>query len=208
MPRLNKFVNRQEWIVNVFALIGAVVVLYFSLGVFAQVGLDVVREAISGLNKTITIENVHAGFSVREEDENDAPEQSGGETSSTQPDGIAVGETLSLEEQIKEEIRRVFVEDPETAVAIATAENRGFVPEQVGDKHLVCDPKIKHFCERDGKAYGTSYGIFQIRYLPGRPEPEELSDWKFNIQYAHQIYQRSGWLPWSTFKNDSYLKFL
>lgn len=210
--RSNKFVNRQTWIVKVFALIGAGVVLYQSTMILGACGINIVKETIYGFHKTITVENVHAYVDARQEG-GDVTEISVREPSTPSND-IEVGENISLEDQIKKEIKKVFAEDSDVAVAVATAENREFNPRAVGDKHLVCkgylgNVPLDFYCKRDGKQYGASYGIFQIRYLPGRPEPEELMIWEKNVEYAHDdIFLKSGWFPWSTFKDNSYLKFL
>lgn len=54
-------------------------------------------------------------------------------------------------------------------------------PNSVGDKNT---------------AY-RSYGLFQIRALPGRPSPEWLLVPENNISYAYSLYQKSGWSPWT-----------
>ncbi len=82
-------------------------------------------------------------------------------------------------------IRATFPEDPDTAVAIAHCESR-LDPTRVGDTHT---------------AY-SSYGVFQIRLLPGRVKyagltPEILRDARANIAYARKIYDRFGWRPWT-----------
>lgn len=41
-----------------------------------------------------------------------------------------------------------------------------------------------------------SYGLFQIRALPGRPSPEWLLNPENNVSYAYSLYKKSGWLPW------------
>lgn len=98
---------------------------------------------------------------------------------------------------LEEKIRAAFPEDPDTAVAIAKAESR-LNPEVIGDKHLAWE---------DGRN-GMSCGIFQIRVFPNRPGCEKLLDEDFNIEYARELYERSGWLPWSTFKSGRYKNFL
>ena len=42
-----------------------------------------------------------------------------------------------------------------------------------------------------------SYGLFQIRALPGRPDPSLLSDPEFNVRYAAQMQKTQGWRPWT-----------
>ncbi len=42
-----------------------------------------------------------------------------------------------------------------------------------------------------------SYGLFQIRALPGRPAPASLVEPQFNVAYAANLYKSSGWGPWT-----------
>lgn len=46
-----------------------------------------------------------------------------------------------------------------------------------------------------------SWGVFQInrygRLKYGRPEPDKLVNYKFNIKYAYEMYCSQGWKPWS-----------
>jgi len=72
--------------------------------------------------------------------------------------------------------------------AIFTCES-GINPKAVGDKSLQY--------VQNGITYGASYGIAQIRYLPGRPDPEWLLNPTNNLEYARQLYERSGVNPWT-----------
>ena len=96
-------------------------------------------------------------------------------------------------------ISEEFGDDAKVAIAVARAES-GLNPETKGDTHIEF--------ERDGKIMGHSCGLFQIRVLPGRPDCETLKDPKFNIEYAKKLFDRSGFQPWSAYKNGSYLKFM
>ena len=102
--------------------------------------------------------------------------------------------------KIEKKIRKTFKDCPDLAVAVAKAENRGMIPNKIGDGHLTF--------QQDGITYGFSVGIFQIRYLPGRPNPEELKNPDFNIKYAYEMFKGSGWSPWTQFRNEEYKKFL
>ena len=44
-----------------------------------------------------------------------------------------------------------------------------------------------------------SYGLFQIRALPGRPDPQTLMNPEENVKYAARLWQESGnsWSPWT-----------
>ena len=44
--------------------------------------------------------------------------------------------------------------------------------------------------------YAPSYGLFQIRGLPGRPKKEQLFDPEFNTKYAADMWRGQGWKPW------------
>jgi len=50
-----------------------------------------------------------------------------------------------------------------------------------------------------------SYGIAQIRALPGRPSPQELLDPEKNIQYAAQLWRTQGWKPWTVARELGYV---
>ena len=89
--------------------------------------------------------------------------------------------------------------DCNTALAVAKAES-GMRCDAIGDGHIAF---IKNEIE-----YGKSYGVFQIRYLVGRPDPSLLLDCAFNIDLAFQMWQKQSWRPWSAYTNQSYLKFL
>jgi len=106
------------------------------------------------------------------------------------------------EKTIEKKIMDVFGDY--TAVRIAKAESL-LNPEAIGDKHLIF--------QKDGKDYGMSCGLFQIRVLQGRPSCEWLLNPDNNIKYAKEIYDfyernyGDGWLAWSTYKNGRYNDF-
>jgi hypothetical protein len=89
--------------------------------------------------------------------------------------------------------------DVKVATAIMKAESQGDCT-RIGDKHLAF--------WKDGITYGQSYGCMQVRFLEGRPEPEELLNPEKNIAYAYEIYQRHGWKAWSTYNSGIYQKYL
>ena len=85
-------------------------------------------------------------------------------------------------------IRQVFGKDADTALAVSYAES-GRRCNAVGDGHITF--------QSEGKLFGASYGVFQIRHLKGRPDPGVLLDCKANIDYARGIQLSQGWKPWS-----------
>lgn len=74
------------------------------------------------------------------------------------------------------------------AMAVSRAES-GLRADARGDTHLTY--------YRDGIRYGDSWGCFQVRYLPGRPTPTQLTDPIQNVSYAYNLYKANGWKPWS-----------
>ena len=92
-----------------------------------------------------------------------------------------------------------FGDECATAVAVFTAESQ-LSCNAVGDGHLTY--------VHGERVYGASYGIAQIRYLPGRPDPSLLVDCEYNIRYAHSMWQREGWRPWSAYTTGAYRRYL
>ena len=91
-------------------------------------------------------------------------------------------------EEVKEYIKEVFGEDARDALIIADCESN-FVEKAKGDAQT-------RLWKKTG-VYGMSYGVFQIRYLEGRPSPDWLLDARNNITYAKQMFDEQGWGPWS-----------
>jgi len=56
-----------------------------------------------------------------------------------------------------------------------------------------------------------SIGCFQVNILGNlakeRPSEEELKNPQVNVAYAHHLYEKHGFYPWSAYKNGSYLAY-
>lgn len=104
--------------------------------------------------------------------------------------------TQGLNPNIISLIRKAFGKDADMAIKIARAES-GLNPGAEGDKNLTLG----------SNGLGHSFGLFQIRSLPGRPDPQWLLNPVNNINYAAQMFKKQGWNPWSTYKNGAYLKY-
>lgn len=65
--------------------------------------------------------------------------------------------------------------------------------ESQGDSNAIGDGHLKYI--KNGIEYGASYGLFQIRALPGRQFPS--LDPETNVKQAYEIYKRSGFKPWT-----------
>lgn len=89
--------------------------------------------------------------------------------------------------------------DKNIAYAVMMAES-GNNPNNIGDITLQYTV--------DDITYGASYGCFQIRYLPGRPDSSLLLNPIFNVKYAYDMYLGQGWKPWSAYKTGAYARFM
>ena len=108
-----------------------------------------------------------------------------------------------------------FGKDCPIAIAIMKAESQGD-PTRIGDTHLMFEHK--------NETLGHSIGLFQIRTGGNeggkgwsRPEKHGISVREFekkmlnahnNIDYAYDIYKKSGWNPWSSYKTGVYKKYM
>ena len=90
---------------------------------------------------------------------------------------------------IIDEIVKTFPECPETAVAIAKAES-----------HL--NPNATGY----NKNGSIDRGLMQINSVHGYGK--ELYNVKTNLKVARKIYEKRGWIAWSTFTSGKYKKFL
>lgn len=90
--------------------------------------------------------------------------------------------------------------DRETAIAIMKAESKCDADSK-GDTDLV-------FSE-NGREYGYSVGLFQVRILPGR-ESCDTFDIATNVKCAYDIYSSDGnsWEAWSRYNDGEYRNFM
>jgi len=92
---------------------------------------------------------------------------------------------------IEERICKVFGEDCEIMIAIATAES-GLNPKAINNKNT------------NGT---TDAGLFQINDIHGYSVEDRL-DVDKNISMAKKVYDRQGLTAWSVYNNGKYLKFM
>ena len=108
-------------------------------------------------------------------------------------------EEITQKEEIINYITEVFGEDAEEAILIAKCESK-LIPDRIGDEHLM---------SFNGEEWiGDSIGIFQVRTggagwnrarANGMSVAEfraNLKDYKYNVDYAKTIFDRSGWDAW------------
>jgi len=103
-------------------------------------------------------------------------------------------------EAIVEYIRHKFGNNSDLALAVADCESH-LRANAVGDGHLTFNA--------NGVEYGKSYGVFQIRHLQGRPNPDYLLNAKNNIDYAYEMYERQGgFQAWTCYSAGYYQRHL
>ena len=105
-----------------------------------------------------------------------------------EPSAVLVAEAHKETQGWDELLQKHFGEEWERAKRVMICESGGD-PNADGDRHLT-------YWE-NGELYGFSTGLFQIRHLPGRPDPEWLKDPINNITYAAGMWKSQGWSPWT-----------
>lgn len=60
---------------------------------------------------------------------------------------------------------------------------------------------------QNGRTYGYSVSLFQVRILPGR-EHCDSHDPATNIACAYHVWRGQGYKAWSVYTNGRYLRFL
>lgn len=88
--------------------------------------------------------------------------------------------------------------DVNVMVAIARAES-GCNPNATGDTSLTYSV--------NGRTYGYSVGVFQVRILEGREDCDTHAV-ATNVACAYRIWQGQGYRAWSVFLNNKYLQFI
>ena len=88
--------------------------------------------------------------------------------------------------------------DVRTMLAIMRAES-GCDPNVTGDTSLTFT--------QNGRTYGYSVSLFQVRVLPGR-EACDSHDPATNISCAYRVWKSQGYKAWSVYTNGKYAKFL
>lgn len=93
---------------------------------------------------------------------------------------------------IEDIIRQHFGDKADEAIKVFTCESH-LNPETIGDKNLAY--------LYDGKIYGRSIGLAQVRVLQGRTDnpaeyEEKLKDPRENMREAKKIYDSAGWNAW------------
>lgn len=114
---------------------------------------------------------------------------------------VEANKELTEQQKIQQYIIEVFGKDAMQALKIAECESR-FNPHTIGDTHLMSNNA------QTGELIGDSIGIFQVRTggsdwnrakANGMSVEEfraKLHDYKYNIDYAKTIFDRSGWEAW------------
>ena len=60
---------------------------------------------------------------------------------------------------------------------------------------------------QNGRTYGYSVSLFQVRILPGREACDSRNP-EINIDCAYHVWKSQGYKAWSVYTNKRYLRFL
>ena len=99
---------------------------------------------------------------------------------------------------VRSEVSKYSGWDVNVMVAISQAES-GCNPNATGDTSLTY--------QENGRTYGYSVGVFQVRILLGR-ESCDTHDLKANVACAYKVWQGQGYRAWSVYSNNRYLSFM
>lgn len=99
---------------------------------------------------------------------------------------------------VRAEVAKYNGWDVATITAIAQAESSCRV-DALGDTALKYS--------QNGREYGYSVGVLQVRILPGREHCEGFN-LETNVACAHKIWQSQGYKAWTCFTNGKYLRFM
>lgn len=103
-------------------------------------------------------------------------------------------------ERIEEEIRSVFSDSPDLAVAIAKSESGATLYDRAYNPEW-------HYINGVPVCQG-SYGVMQVACVHYQVNPSALFDVEFNLQKAAEIYQKRGWTQWGGYTSGKYKKYL
>lgn len=116
--------------------------------------------------------------------------------------GIGLGEVKMAATDCGKVVREIekYDWDVKLATAVMKAESKCDINVK-GDTDLVF--------EENGREYGYSVGVFQVRILPGREECDTYN-LETNVRCAYDIYTKAGreFTDWSMFLNGKYLEYL
>lgn len=99
---------------------------------------------------------------------------------------------------VRSEVSKYSDWDVNVMVAISQAES-GCNPNATGDTSLTY--------QENGRTYGYSVGVFQVRILLGR-ESCDTHDLKANVACAYKVWQSQNYSAWTCFSNGEYRRFI
>lgn len=106
-------------------------------------------------------------------------------------------------ERIEKEIRTIFKEEPNTAVAVAKSESGGELKKEVRSQSIISYGQEKSYCTFQIHAPVWDSVAKELGYEDYRTNPESC------IKMAYYIYKDAGgFSPWTEYKNGRYKKYL
>lgn len=115
------------------------------------------------------------------------------------------------QKDVANKVAAIFVEEPNTAIAVFRAES-GLRVDAQGWNCYYYDKRGKRYsaaCEKADRpnAWSVDCGVAQLNF-PGTECPAEAFNADWNIKQAKEKYDHRGWQPWVAHANGRYLAFL
>ncbi len=101
-------------------------------------------------------------------------------------------------ERVRQEVAKYDGWDVAVMTAISMSES-GCREDATGDGSLAYT--------QNGRTYGYSLSVFQVRILPGR-ERCDAHDVAINVECAYGIWKSQGYGAWSVYQSGKYKQFL
>jgi len=106
-------------------------------------------------------------------------------------------------ERIEKEIRTVFKEAPNTAVAVAKSESGGTLKKEVRSQNIISYGQEKSYCTFQIHAPVWDSVAKELGYGDYRTNPESC------VKMAYYIYKDAGgFTPWTEYNNGNYKRHL
>lgn len=113
-----------------------------------------------------------------------------------------VGPTYLHPQEAAQAIRDANFPGPHVTTLAVMREESLLSPDAEGDLLMAGEPTA------DGRKWGPSIGLMQIRSIQGVDFPEWLRDPRYNLIRAAELYRERGFRPWGAYTSKRYQKHL
>jgi len=127
-------------------------------------------------------------------------------------DGAAGSNTASLVQPTSEEGGKEISSPSPEGIEKKIYEKFGKENYQIARAVAFAESRLNPIATNTNTNGTTDTGIFQINSCHcktiGADCEKKLIDPSFNIEFAYQLFQKSGWKPWTTFSSGKYLAYV